>query len=62
MDYYNLTTSKPVDIIDKISSEGELKKLYDRIIFYEDKITSGEMTTIHAKNSIKKMIRDEKRE
>lgn len=51
--------SKPLDITNKLSEEGNLLTVYKRAIYYDDRIASGEMTRDHAQNSLKKMLREQ---
>lgn len=55
----NMQSSKASDVADKLSEMGVLSDVYNRIAFYDDQVVSGAKTKEHAKNSIKKMLRDE---
>lgn len=56
---FGQTSSKSLDITEKLTATGRLKDVYNRALFYDDKICSGEMTKDHAINSLKKMLREE---
>ena len=52
-------SSKALDVTEKLTELGELKTVHDRACYYDDKISTGEMTTEHAKNALKKMLREQ---
>lgn len=55
---FKTSSSKPVDVMEKLAKLGVLKAVYDRAFFYEEEILSGEKTREHAENSLKKMLRE----
>ena len=51
--------SKALDVTEKLTETGRLQDVYNRAVFYDDKVSDGAMTREHAINSLKKMLRDE---
>lgn len=56
MDYDGYYTDKAFEVI--IHSDRR-EEVYNRLCFWDDQIASGEKTTEHVKNSIKKMLRED---
>lgn len=56
---FNTGNSKPVDVTDRLASNGGLEKVCDRIKYYESKIESNDMSKEKAINSLKVMLRGE---
>lgn len=56
MDYEGYYTDKAFEVI--IHSDRR-EEVYNRLCFWDDQIASGEKTTEHVKNSIKKMLRED---
>lgn len=56
---FNTSSSKPMDITERLTNEGELERVFSRAEYYDDKIITGDMTREHAVNSLKKMLRED---
>jgi len=55
---FKTSSSKPVDVIEKLIKLGALKAVYDRALFYDEEVLRGDKTREHAENSLKKMLRE----
>jgi Initiator Replication protein len=55
----SLESSKAREVSDKLSEIGGLQKVSDRIIYYESQIINADLTLEHAKNKLKKMLKEE---
>jgi len=53
------TSDAALQAVDKITSSGRLKDVFDRCCYYDDRVANGEQTSIHAKNAILKMLRED---
>lgn len=56
---YGSKTSKPLDVTDQLTMGGNLQKVYDRIVFYQDQIKDNSMTKKEAENRLKVMLYQE---
>lgn len=55
----NAQSSKAQEILDKLTESGALDTVCKRAEYYDDQIVSGALTTEHACNKLKKMLREE---
>jgi len=53
------TTDIALTAVEKITSSGRLKEVYERICYWDDQVVKGEKTTQHASNSLLKMLRED---
>ena len=53
------TTDRALVAINKINELGQMKIVYERCLYYDDKVTTGKITGEHAYNSLLKMLREE---
>ena len=53
------TNDSAVTAVEKITSSGRLKQVYDRICYWDDKVSRGEQTMPHVNNSILKLLRED---
>jgi len=59
MSMKNPTSDKAINAVDKITKLGRLKEVYDRCVYYDERVCSGEQTREHAQNALLKMLREE---
>ena len=55
----NPTNDSALQAVDKIVASGRLKEIFERCCYYDDRVASGQQTSIHAKNAILKMLRED---
>lgn len=53
------TDDRAQKAIEKICELGRLKEVYDRCIYYDERVCSGLQTRTHAQNALLKMLREE---
>jgi len=53
------TNDSALKATDKITSSGRLKEVYERIVYYDERIATGKQTVPHVHNSILKMLRED---
>ena len=55
---FNTSSSKPVDVTEKLLQLGVLREVYDRACYYDEQVGKGAMVREKAQNAIKKMLRE----
>jgi plasmid replication initiation protein len=55
----NTQSSKAQEILDKLCEIGGLDAVYKRADYYDKQVVSGSITTLHAVNKLKKMLKEE---
>ena len=53
------TNDSAVSATEKITASGRLKQVFERIQYYDDRVSRGEQTMPHVNNSILKMLRED---
>ena len=53
------TNSSALDAVEKITASGRLHEVYERCIYYDDRVSTGKQVMQHAKNALLKMLREE---
>jgi len=55
---FNTSSSKPLEVTEKLLKLGVLKLVYERAAYYDDQVGSGKMLRAKAENALKKMLRE----
>jgi hypothetical protein len=55
----NPTNDKAFRAIEQITFAGRLHEVYERCIYYDDRVATGKQGMQHAKNALLKMLREE---
>lgn len=55
----NPSNDKPLQVVEMIAKQDRLKQVYDRCVYYHNRVNNGEQDLQHAENSLRKMLREE---